>query len=387
MSELMLTIKDAQRAIFQTVHLSVVDVFVAALADDPDTIEELEIAAALYSATGGREKISDRFYSGVGKAPWDAGMLVVDMEARIIACEAEGYRPQRLGSVRFHDGESATELDLPYLLPEDWLLLDSLDYWRREGPFRAERLRSLPSFDVRAVLYQTLPDFLVRECREAHKASLECPFSSIHAKWLMTPRDDLRGHSPRELLLMKRDTIEWGCEARARLWSFNGERPSGLPRSTRSFRMALFGTHENILYYELIRYLLEEYWQVLKQGKAGSLEEDMKELNRQKDLWLKTPSEDYEGLSPAVIIDRERERMPIAFEASRAMIDPECPLCQSLEGETGPMFWHLDGCNMENDFPFSFFRTRAEWEEDERKMEASISEFNRNRSGQTDSPD
>ena len=387
MSELMVTIKDAQRSIFHTVHLSVADIIIAALADDPDTIEELEMAVALYYATGGREKIFEGFYSGVGETPWDAGIMVVDMEARISACEAEGYRPQRQGSVRFHDDESATELDLPYLLPEDWLFLNSLDHWRAEGPSRAERLRSLPLFDARAVLYQTLADFLVRECREAHKARLEYPFSSIHAKWLMTPRDDLRGHSPRELLLIKRDTIEWSCEARARLWSFTGERPSGIPRSTRAFRLALFGTHENVLYYDLIRHLLEKYWQVLKQGKAGSLEEDTKELNDQKDLWLKTPSEDYEGLSPAVIIERERERMPIAFEASRAIVDPECPICQSLEGETGPMFWHLDGCNMDNDFPFSFFRTREEWEEHERKLTESIREFEQKRLEQNDFPD
>jgi hypothetical protein len=221
-----------------------------------------------------------------------------------------------------------------------------------------------------------LADFLVRECREAHKTGLENPSPSIHAKWLMTPRDDLRGQTPREVLLMKRETIEWGCEARAHLWSFSGERPNGLPRSTRAFRLALFGTHENVLYYDLIRHLLEEYWQVLTHGKAGSLEEDEAELNRQKDLWLNAPSVEYQGMSPAAIVDRERERLPIAFEASRAAVDPECPLCQSLAEETGPMFWHLDGCNMDNDFPFSFFRTREEWEEDERRITASISEFN-----------
>ena len=92
-------------------------------------------------------------------------------------------------------------------------------------------------------------------------------------------------------------------------------------------------------------------------------------------------------MSPAVIIDRERERMPIAFEASRAIVDPECPVCQSLEGETGPMFSHLDVCNMDNDLPFSFFRSREEWEEDEHKIAASIREFEQKRLEQNDSPD
>jgi hypothetical protein len=39
------------------------------------------------------------------------------------------------------------------------------------------------------------------------------------------------------------------------------------------------------------------------------------------------------------------------------------------DGDFGPMFWHLDGCNMDDDFPFSFYRTRAEWDEERRRME------------------
>jgi hypothetical protein len=39
----------------------------------------------------------------------------------------------------------------------------------------------------------------------------------------------------------------------------------------------------------------------------------------------------------------------------------------------GPVFWHLDGCNNDQDFPFSIFcRTRQEWEEEQRGYE----EFN-----------
>ena len=65
MSELVVTIKDAQRAIFHTVHLSVADAIIAALADDPDSIQELEMAVALYSAIGGQEKLFEGFYSRI----------------------------------------------------------------------------------------------------------------------------------------------------------------------------------------------------------------------------------------------------------------------------------------------------------------------------------
>ena len=44
-----------------------------------------------------------------------------------------------------------------------------------------------------------------------------------------------------------------------------------------------------------------------------------------------------------------------------AMVSNDCPLCQMAAEFSGPMFWHLDGCNNDNDFPFSVYcRTRRE---------------------------
>jgi hypothetical protein len=55
------------------------------------------------------------------------------------------------------------------------------------------------------------------------------------------------------------------------------------------------------------------------------------------------------------------------------MADEDCPLCQLMADQPGPVFWHLDGCNMDDDFPFSFHATREEWEKERRSWE----EFNR----------
>jgi hypothetical protein len=56
-----------------------------------------------------------------------------------------------------------------------------------------------------------------------------------------------------------------------------------------------------------------------------------------------------------------------------AVIDHDCPLCEMMADLPGPVFWHLDGCNMDWEFAFSFHRTRAEWEAEQREYE----EFNR----------
>ena len=44
----------------------------------------------------------------------------------------------------------------------------------------------------------------------------------IHAKWLVTPRDDLRGQSPREVLLAKRESIDFDLHSRELQWSRGG---------------------------------------------------------------------------------------------------------------------------------------------------------------------
>jgi hypothetical protein len=43
------------------------------------------------------------------------------------------------------------------------------------------------------------------------------------------------------------------------------------------------------------------------------------------------------------------------------------------------VFWHLDGCNMDDDFAFSFHRTRQEWEAEQREWEEFDRAFNARR--------
>jgi hypothetical protein len=64
--------------------------------------------------------------------------------------------------------------------------------------------------------------------------------------------------------------------------------------------------------------------------------------------------------------------------------DDECPCCQAMaQSEFEPGFWHLDGCNMDDDYPFSFFRTQEEWEADRLRFE-EIAESIRQRKNEGD---
>jgi hypothetical protein len=90
------------------------------------------------------------------------------------------------------------------------------------------------------------------------------------------------------------------------------------------------------------------------------------ELDQIKTDWLEQPNPEYDGRVPAIIIDNERKRLPQAVSPAELIIDDDCEICRAsaLHAEMGfgPGFWHLDGCNMDEGFAFSNFRTVAEWE-------------------------
>src|SRR4051812_43812586 len=83
MSEISLTVRDAEHAIHAHVHASLVDYLVAALSADPETIPELRAALARCrpdEAPG----FFDRWRAGVDAEPRDAGVCVIDLAARLV---------------------------------------------------------------------------------------------------------------------------------------------------------------------------------------------------------------------------------------------------------------------------------------------------------------
>ena len=193
----------------------------------------------------------------------------------------------------------------------------------------------------------------------------------------MTPREDLLGQSPRELLLEKIDHLCWDLQDRCGQWSMLGECPPPLSQDSIAFRFGGFGTHENVLYYEMVRHLVGKCWQRVVEPTADAAPDpsppaDVRSwLCQVQEQWLNEPDwEDLSGRTPGAVILCERRRIPMACSGEEAMVDDDCPLCQMLAESPQPMFWHLDGCNMDDDFPFSTnCRTRQEWEEKVRERE------------------
>ena len=420
MSEVKLMLVDASRVVHSRIHASVGDACVAALSAEPETVAELETALARYIKPRNEhgafalfqwESIPSPSLSDTvpdsrlafDVTPWDAGLVVIDLAARIVANESSYSQPGPEGEVFYHDGHALTEETVLYRVPDDWLFVTSLDAWRWSRDRRISDRIAHPAIDARPVLFgRPLLQFIVNAClslpdvsrriADAHATTnkdttdaLAEMISGIHARWLLTPREDLQGQSPREVLLDHQDQIDFDLHTRSLQWSLQNEGPPCLSVDSFAYRFAGFGTHEFVLYYDLIRYLIGQLLESLpaaaETDQAGyDVEQLITKLDRMKTDWLESPQADLDGRIPAILIENERKRLPQAMRPRDMIVDDDCPMCQMCGDETSPLgmgvgFWHLDGSNMDDDFAFSHYKTRQEWENENRRLEEFHREF------------
>jgi hypothetical protein len=407
MSEVKLNLTDGRQTLSGNVHGATAERLVASLTAEPETIAELLTALERFEKIDPDEFEHLQRRSDIDEVPWDAGILVIDLAARIVASESTYSYFGPSGSVEYHNRQHATDVRVSYRLSEDWLFIDSIDEYNAVYQERRDQRALNPPLDMRAVLFgkpllewlvltvteriaslapvikdfrehcagekcdQTEGDERDSRCSELYK-QISNELVSIHSTWLMTPRADLRGMTPREVLLEKQEFIDSDLESRCAQWSLQGEGPPCIPVDSDAYRFAGFGIHEWVIYYDLVRYLL---WSIVQHPEFGSdgyltetkLEAEIARLEELKTEWLEQPQEAFSNRTPAVLIDNERRRLPIALTAQEMIIDEDCPACQMLAQDTlegGPGFWHLDGSHMEDEFAFSWVRTPAEWEQE-----------------------
>jgi len=318
MSEVRLVVREDVREWSGTIHGSCADRAVAALSADPVTLEELEIAVERFAKPVPKCRFFANLTHGLCDDPYDAGLVVIDLVARLVVVDSTYSSPGREGIILYHDGQCCTETRLRYHLADDWLFSTDRNEWRYVAEERRRQRATKPIRDPRAVFYgRPMLEFLARETfaafarrdeiaaavraqwaenarsRLAVEANLALdqvdagrltdeeitpktwpgeersasPFydalKQIHAAWLLTPRDDLGGACPREIALEPRDHLMWDLQDRCEQWSRLGECPRGLEKSSHAFRYGGFGTHELVKYYDLVRELLWSCWEQL----------------------------------------------------------------------------------------------------------------------------
>jgi hypothetical protein len=368
MSEIRINIITATQTISAPIHGSFGDVIVASLTAEPETIEELETAIERFIKRESDWSVFRLFRKSENFEPYDAGLLVIDLSAKVIMADSTYSYYSTEGSVRIKT-EVGEDFNLPYRLADDWERVGSMaeiHYAQEKG--RENRLNN-PPFDARKILFgKPLCEFVVAEYLANKDTADEDLFTNIHAKWLMTTRDDLLGKTPREMLLEKQDFISSDLHSRFLQWSFTKLCPPALSKESNAYLFAGFGTNEIVVYYDFVRYLLDKCF-VEKIINAEILE-------HHADNWLKTSNDEFDGRIPTNIIESERRRINLTMSAHECSIDEDCETCEMMMVNfiDVPMIWSLDGSEMGYDrFEFSFYKTLEEWEAKQREIE----EFNR----------
>jgi hypothetical protein len=450
MSEVRLVVREAECDWSGTIPGSIADRAVAALSADPVTLGELETAMARFE-----KPISGRRFLGSLSAvlcdePYDAGLVVIDLMARIVVADSTYSFPRREGTIEYHNGHCCSDIVLRYHLADDWQFINDGGQWRNVADARRRERAAKPLLDARAVFYgRPMFEFIARgvfsafskrdeiaaavrvqRIEQARQRQAMKPRHSpdeedaapltaeeitaqtwpgqeeydglfydtlkqIHADWLLTPRDDLGGKSPREIAFDRRDHLTWDLQDRCEDWSALGVCPPGLAESSHAYRYGAFGTHELVKYYDLVRELLWSCWGQLSQMAQSSdsaqrlefltvgdfLALEVPRLEAVYEEWLDKPDLECHGRTARSIIARERARLPEGMSSHDAMIDPDCPCCQMMADMPGPVFWNLDGSSMDDDFAFDLYRaTREEWDEEQRRWKEHSRKFDAERS-------
>ncbi|MGH9838534.1 MAG: hypothetical protein ACREEM_07110 [Blastocatellia bacterium] len=388
-NEVMVTIIGARRALHGAMPAGLADIVLAALTFEPETPKELEAAIARYDTSVIENGFLKHLKTGVNETPWDAGVLIIDLPARLIAAATEPalYQPSTHAFVFYclnpppdwPRASQASEEEMKpihYRLSGDWLFAESLKDWRETAERRRRERAANPPFDARPVLFGKVTEFIVRECLAARDAGIRKSLAGIHAKWLMTPRDDLRGRTPREVLVEKCKFIDYDMDSRAYQSWCTGQCPPPLKRGSAAYRFAGFGMQSNVVYYNLVRHLLKSFWFAVEIGLANwSVEEEVNCLEMEKKKWLKKT--DKYGRSPKWILEQERLRKPITTSVEEFEEDPDS--CLTVDPAFGPIFWFPDDSKMgsENNWIFSLHPTREDWEAEQLMWKEIFSEVAR----------
>jgi len=383
MSYVRFNISERDTTIHGDLHGSMTDPLIATLTAEPETIAEFETSLQRFVKSDSDWPTLHGFKDNEDLEPYDAGIVAIDLVGRTVGYETTYSYPSAEGSVRVPKefAEERDDIWIPYRVPDDWKFVESMPCYEgmRIGR-REERLKRMP-FDARPILFgRRMIEHIVSSVADARDLDAEDALADIHADWLMTKRFDLRDLTPRDVLFEKRDFISFDLHTRSLQWSLTKVCP--LPLATDSFAYvnAGFGIHEWVLYYDLIRHLLDDAAQRRASGDTADFTLEVERLSKVRDTWLRSPDPEGSGRIPLEIIDLERRRINMTASAQEMLIDENCPCCVALAQDFDtPMFWHLDGCNMDDRFEFSPFKTIEEWEADKLEFERFNAEFERKR--------
>src|SRR5262249_32591174 len=90
---------------------------------------------------------------GSNDEPYDAGLFVIDLIARLVVSDSTYDHADREGQIAYHDGDRSTDVSIDYHLPDVWLLLPEREAGRGWAADRRMERAAPPPRDHRLVIY------------------------------------------------------------------------------------------------------------------------------------------------------------------------------------------------------------------------------------------
>ncbi len=319
MSEVKLVIRDADEDRSGTVHGSVAECFIAALSADPVSLADLNAAMDRFTLESPPHGYFSYFRRDIDAEPWDAGLVVIDLAARLVVIDSSYSSPGHEGVITRHNIDSiegGTVL-LNYRLADDWLFLYDATYWEGTAQTRRQTRADQPVTDLREIFYgEPMLRSIIHGCRRkfsqrneiAKRVHLEWierrrhwneryaegpqpepealtlhelarsedpakdlehriyydTIRDIHADWLMTPCAELNDQLPRTVLLQDLDRLSGDMHDREHQWSMLERCPPGISPESQAFQFGGFNTNEIVLYYDYVRQVAWACWDGLR---------------------------------------------------------------------------------------------------------------------------
>ena len=327
MSEVKLVIRDANEDRSGTVHGSVAEWFIAALSADPVSLTELDAAVDRFALESPARGHFSYFRHSLNAEPWDAGLVVIDLAARLVVIDSSYSSPGPNGVITRYNIESVEggTVHISYRLAEDWLFVhDALNWamnwamnWEATASKRRQERAAHPITDLREIFYgEPMLRSIINGCyrKFAHReeianrvrlewierrrswneryaeepqpepesltmhelARCEDPaedinyriyydtIRDIHADWLMTPCAELQDQLPRTVLLRDHDRLSGDMSDREHQWSTLERCPPGISPESHAFQFNGFNTNEIVMYYDYVREVAWACWDGLR---------------------------------------------------------------------------------------------------------------------------
>lgn len=379
---------DQNRSLRGQVSPAFARAIVASLSANPTTLVELDLALSRFAKRSGERSLLEDFQpleadssarlseSNQGGPLVPSSGLLIDLPARVVVGQGLGFQVEAAGKVVYVEDNPDREVVTRFRIGPTWTVLPSgfeaaqieaaggtAAAWLRLVAQQRKVRASLLRVDDQAVLYDRVIEFLAEALLGNRFRENDDPIRDIHAEWLLTPRADLFGACPRDLLIGRLDEVDEEIAAREWEWSVLKECPPPLPADSEAYREAGHGTKEYAIYYEMIRYLLAEAWALIDGRDRFTPATLVEQLRAWRDEWLDRP--EYDGIPNCTarwVIEQERRRVPWLVEEHDQMHDPDCPICRWSKQQGTPSFHQIAVCHEEEGFAFSFFDSQKQWD-------------------------